>query len=89
MKIGKKKMTKFLTVIFISLVFIGCSSSNDAIKALKANGFNEIETHGRAFFSCSEDDTFATKFTAKNKDGQMVKGAVCSGWLKGATIRYE
>ncbi|GAA5562154.1 hypothetical protein Asch02_03673 [Acinetobacter schindleri] len=82
-------MTKFLTVIFISLVFIGCSSSNDAINALKANGFTDIQTDGHAFFACSKDDTISTKFTAKNKDGQKVKGAVCSGWLKGATIRYD
>lgn len=82
-------MTKFLTVIFISLVFIRCSSSNDAINALKANGFTDIQTDGHAFFACSKDDTFSTKFTAKNKDGQKVKGAVCSGWLKGATIRYD
>ncbi|MEB3755108.1 hypothetical protein [Acinetobacter sp. MD2(2019)] len=64
-------------------------SKNDAAKALQANGFTNIQTHGRAFFSCSEDDTFATKFTAKNSAGKTVTGAVCSGWLKGATIRYD
>ncbi|PPB90511.1 hypothetical protein [Acinetobacter baumannii] len=82
-------MIKFLSVVFLSTLLFGCSSSNDAVKALKANGFIDIQTHGHAFFNCSKDDTFATKFTAKNKDGQKVKGAVCSGWLKGATIRYD
>ncbi|MFW2037767.1 hypothetical protein ACG92Y_04455 [Acinetobacter ursingii] len=82
-------MIKLLTVIAFILCFKGCSSSNDATKALKANGFTDIQTHGRAFFACSEDDTFATKFTAKNTEGKSVTGAVCSGWLKGATIRYD
>ncbi|MDO7394680.1 hypothetical protein [Acinetobacter baumannii] len=76
-------------LILISFLLVGCSSSNDATKALKANGFTDIQTHGRAFFACSEDDSFATKFSAKNKDGQKVTGAVCSGWLKGSTIRFD
>ncbi|WP_151767910.1 hypothetical protein [Acinetobacter oleivorans] len=76
-------------LILVSLLLVGCSSSNDATKALKANGFTDIQTHGRAFFACSEDDSFATKFSAKNKDGQKVTGAVCSGWLKGSTIRFD
>lgn len=78
-----------LIIILNSIFLIACSSSNDATKALKANGFTEIETHGKAFFSCSEDDTFATKFTAKNSKGEKISGVVCSGWLKGATIRYD
>ncbi|MZY06142.1 hypothetical protein GUK58_08770 [Acinetobacter pittii] len=76
-------------LLLITLLLSGCSSSNDAIKALKANGFTDIQTHGHAFFNCSKDDTFATKFTAKNKDGQKISGAVCSGWLKGSTIRFD
>ncbi|MDH2017870.1 hypothetical protein N5J44_00125 [Acinetobacter ursingii] len=82
-------MEKILIIFAITLSICGCSSSNDATKALKANGFTDIQTHGRAFFACSEDDTFATKFTAKNTEGKSVTGAVCSGWLKGATIRYD
>jgi hypothetical protein len=79
---------KFLILIFVGL-FAGCSSSSDATKALKAQGFTDIKTHGRAFFACSEDDSFATKFTAKNSKGETVTGAVCSGWLKGSTIRFD
>ena len=89
MRIGKKMMCKYLNIVLLSVVLLGCSASNDAINALKANGFTDIQTDGHAFFACSKDDTFSTKFTAKNKDGQKVKGAVCSGWLKGATIRYD
>lgn len=79
-------MKKFLLIV---LLLSGCSSSNDAVKALNANGFTEIQTHGHAFFGCSDGDTFATKFTAKNQRGQKVNGVVCSGWLKGSTIRFD
>lgn len=83
------KFLEAALILLISAIFTACSSPNDTNKALKAQGFTDIETHGRAFFSCSEDDTFATKFTATNPKGERVAGTVCSGWLKGATIRYD
>lgn len=82
-------MKKLLTLFSIILLLSACSSSSDANKALKANGFTEIKTFGRAFFACSEGDTFATKFQATNAKGERVTGTVCSGWLKGSTIRYD
>lgn len=80
---------KFLSIVLVCFSLLGCSSSNDANKALKAQGFTEIQTFGRAFFACAESDTFATKFTAKNMKGEKVSGAVCSSWLKGSTIRFD
>ncbi|MCG7219518.1 hypothetical protein [Acinetobacter sp. AG3] len=80
----KRKKILIISVLLIS----GCSSSTDAEKALKAAGYTDIQTHGRAFFSCSEDDTFATKFSATNSKGERISGAVCSSWLKGSTIRF-
>lgn len=76
-------------LLLLTLLLSGCSSSNDANKALKANGFTDIQTHGYAFFGCGKDDTFSTKFTAKNQHGQKVTGVVCSDWLKGSTIRFD
>lgn len=66
-----------------------CTSSTDATKALKAQGLEPVDVGGYAMFSCSDDDTFKTKFVAKNAKGETVKGAVCSGWFKGSTIRYD
>lgn len=83
------KFLQATLILLFAAAFTACSSPNDATKALKAQGFTDIETHGRAFFACSEDDTFATKFTATNPKGERVAGTVCSGWLKGATIRYD
>lgn len=64
-----------------------CSSSDEANRVLGGAGYTEIHTTGHSFFGCSQDDTFATGFTAVDARGQKVKGAVCSGLLKGATIR--
>lgn len=80
---------KKLIAVMIVLALTGCSSSNDAVKALTGAGYTNIETHGYSFFGCSEDDAFKTKFTAVGPTGQKVEGVVCSGWLKGATIRTQ
>ncbi|TNL52022.1 hypothetical protein [Acinetobacter bereziniae] len=78
-----------IILIFVLIMMTACSSSNDAQRALEAQGFSSVQTHGPAFFSCAQGDTFATKFTAKNVNGKTVKGTVCSGWLKGSTIRFD
>lgn len=82
-------MKKILIAAVLSLMLVGCSSSNDANRALTKAGYTEIQTHGWAPFACGEGDFFATKFTAVNPAGQRVDGVVCSGLLfKNATIRF-
>lgn len=77
-------------LIGLALVFLaGCSSENDASKALKGAGYTEVRLTGHAWFSCGKDDTFATGFVAKGPTGLPVTGAVCSGWTKGSTIRTD
>ena len=70
------------------IVFSGCTSQKDAKKALESQGFSDIKYTGYSFFECSKEDTFHTGFEAKNSNGDIVKGTVCSGILKGATIRF-
>ena len=74
--------------VALTLGLTSCYSTNDAEKALISAGYTDITINGPAPFSCSDDDTFKTAFTARNPNGAMVSGAVCSGWLKGATIRF-
>jgi len=81
-------MKQVVAVLLVLAVLSACSSSGDAQKALEAQGFTDIQTHGHAFFGCSDSDDFATKFEAINPKGQHVSGVVCSGWTKGATIRF-
>ena len=77
-----------LATLFAVALLSGCTAPNDAQKALKAQGFTDVTTGGYAFFGCGNDDAFHTEFTATNPTGQRVSGVVCSGWFKGATIRY-
>ena len=75
-----------LTLLMIFL--IGCTSKNDANRALEASGFSDITITGYNFFVCSPDDIYHTGFTALNSKNQLVKGTVCSGLFKNATIRF-
>lgn len=70
------------------LALAGCSDPDTARGALQDAGYSNIQVGGYAFFYCGQDDAFATEFTATNPAGNRVSGAVCSGWFKGATIRF-
>lgn len=74
--------------LFAVMLLSGCTAPQDARDALEAQGFTEVSTGGYAFFGCGNDDAFHTEFTAKNAAGKRVSGVVCSGWFKGATIRF-
>lgn len=80
-------MNKILLVLSAVLLLSACTDPKGATKALLDQGYEPIEVGGWRAMSCSKGDVFTTKFRAKNPDGREVKGVVCSGLLKGATIR--
>ncbi|GAB7405756.1 hypothetical protein OUHCRE4_43530 [Enterobacter hormaechei subsp. steigerwaltii] len=68
----------------------GCTDPDGAIKVLPDNGFTNIKTGGYGWLSCSsKDDVYSTEFTATSPNGNSVKDAVCKGFWKGSTIRFE
>jgi len=79
---------KLIVVLFFALVMNGCTNRTEADIALRSEGYSDIKYTGYNFFKCSQDDWYHTGFIAKNRNGMTVKGTVCSGFLKGATIRY-
>lgn len=82
-------LKSILGLLFVGLVFTGCTSKHDAEKALNAEGMTNIEVTGYNWFACSKDDFYHTGFKATNALGKPVEGTVCSGLLfKGSTIRY-
>lgn len=83
------QMTRLLSVITVILMLSACTSESDAARALRGAGYTNVVYTGYKAFACSEDDTYHTGFTAKGPTGQMVSGTVCSGWLKGSTIRLD
>lgn len=78
-----------LAAIVAALTLVGCTDTTKATRALEGAGYSQVETTGYAIFGCGKDDTFHTGFRAKGPNGQPVKGVVCSGILKGATIRVN
>ena len=80
-------MRKFALIALLMLV--ACTRDNTAIRAVEAQGMTDVHTTGYRVFGCSEDDDFHTGFEAKDSRGRKVTGVVCSGWLKGATVRID
>lgn len=79
-----------LVLIFVLVAcLIGCSSANDARRALEGAGYTNIHTDGYRFFGCGKEDTFKTGFSAVGPTGKRVTGVVCSSWTKGSTIRTD
>lgn len=84
-------MNKFITIFaFITAVTLSaCTvSDSEARSVLKKAGYTNIEIGGYDMFACSDEDTFASQFTATNANGMKIHGTVCCGWLKSCTIRY-
>lgn len=81
-------MKRFIfAVAFLALA--GCTDSTKATRVLEQQGFKEINITGYSPFACSDSDTFSTGFEATSPNGSRVRGTVCSGILKGATVRFD
>lgn len=78
---------KKLFVVISFVLLAGCSSPDEATRALFGAGYTNITITGYQFFGCDDKDSFHTGFEATGPTGQRVTGVVCSGILKGATIR--
>lgn len=83
-------MKKFFAILAIGFACTACSDPNTARRALDNMGFTNVEITGwTPFAGCGENDTFVTRFSAKNINGKTVTGVVCSGVFKGATVRFD
>ena len=80
---------KIAIALIALLALAGCTNKEDAERALTAEGFTDVQVVGYDWFGCGDDDWYATKFTATNRDGKPVRGTVCSGlFMKSATVRW-
>jgi hypothetical protein len=81
---------KRIALILASVAMLAaCTDETAARKALEASGFSDIKLTGYSYFGCDKHDTFSTGFEARGPKGQFTEGVVCSGWMKGATIRFD
>lgn len=76
-------------LILITLLLTGCAQPKKAERILRQQGYTNITIKGWAPLMAGEDDTFSTGFTATSPNGEPVKGAVTSGFLKGSTVRLK
>jgi hypothetical protein len=82
-----KSMTALIGVIAVLLS--GCSADRQKVRnVLEADGCTQTEVGGWTLFGCGKEDFFTNTF-ACTKNGRHVNGLVCSGFLKGFTVRYE
>lgn len=79
---------KRLIAFFLMFAMCSCTDEDTTREVLQKQGFTDIKTEGYALMSCSDDDTFKTKFTAKNPNGVYVSGVVCCGIMKSCTVRW-
>ena len=75
-------------VAWLILAPVACTKPEHAVEVLKSQGYDNIKTGGYPYFVCDKNDEFATEFTA-NLNGREVKGVVCEGLMKGATVRFR
>lgn len=80
---------KRIALILALAALAGCTDETAARKALASSGFTDVKITGYAYFGCAESDNFHTAFEARGPNGQFAEGVVCSGWMKGATIRFD
>lgn len=58
-------------------------------KALKAQGFSNVEILGGKWLGGSSGDFWRTRFKAQNQKGEPVEGYATSGIFKGTTLRFD
>jgi hypothetical protein len=80
---------KKIAIVLAMIALAGCTDETAARKALEGSGFKDIKLTGYSYFGCDKNDTFHTGFEARGPSGQFVEGVVCSGWMKGATVRFN
>lgn len=81
-----------LIVVLVAIVWYSISPPGiapaDFARLMRQEAITEAQPVSVSLFSCGEGDGFATGFRGI-KNGQPVKGVICSGIFKSNTIRYD
>lgn len=83
---------KNLFIILGGVLITGCTSPKDFVKGkqqLESQGYTKVVNTGYSSWCCDEKDTYSTGFKALDSKGNVVEGCICSGVLKGITIRFK
>lgn len=83
-------MKKIIMLLSIGMLCSCGVNNQDAINTLTNAGYHDVQIGGYAWIGCSNSDYFASHFTAvSNSTDKPVSGVLCSGMLKGMTIRFD
>ena len=89
MKLQLGSLVAFFAIAFLVVKAGGCNvSQSDLNRTATPYGFTEAKVHDYAWFSCGEDYSFSSNFTAKNGKGEPVSGIICCGILKSCTLKF-
>lgn len=81
-------MHKFLIITAAALTLSACGvNPEQGRRVLESQGYTNVVIGGWTMFGCANSDDFKSSFTATGSNGQKVEGVLCSGWLKGITVR--
>jgi len=78
---------RWMWLLLLAVVLGGCTDAPNTARLLEAEGMQNVQITGYQFFGCGQEDWYHTGFRGI-KNGKAVEGVVCSGILKGHTIRY-
>ncbi|MEM9103952.1 MAG: hypothetical protein AAGB12_16710 [Pseudomonadota bacterium] len=78
----------FLVLTFVFLAS-ACTDANRTMSVLEKNGFSEIEILGFRSAGCPSNFDFSTEFRAKDKNGDIQTGVVCSGRFPETILKVD
>ncbi len=87
-----------LVIVTLSLIFAALFVVEDlhlvarpvtSRRILTQLGYTEITITGVHPLACASGEPFRTGFGARSPGGSLVRGTVCQGWFKGATVRLR
>lgn len=78
-------------VFFLALQPTGDDARVHARHLLEVQGYESIQVLPVGLFACGHGDVphESARFLALTPAGMRVEGAVCCGWMKNCTIRFE
>lgn len=85
-------MKRIIAAFLLLAAIQSCTNPEHFAKGkhqLEMQGYTDVRSTGWTSYCCAESDDYTEGFVARDKEGNLVKGCICSGWLKGITIRFE
>lgn len=75
---------------FLNQLGGGASKEEEKVRSILASqNYTNIQVLGYGWGKCGNGDIYATNFSATAPSGKKITGCVCSGFMKGHTVRFD